>query len=170
LDGLTITVEQKDVDRMLNRLIKKLDNPKPLLKELSRYVRALTMKMFVGRRPDNTMVRGVKWDRLKDSTLKQKRALVKRGKAVASDRPLVRTGKMRGSLKSDSAIKMQKNGFTYGTDVRSEKGFPYPGLHNKGDGKIPKRKWLFLTMDELNQMAHATKQYLDGTLVKLRAK
>ena len=156
--GIDIRVETKEVQTMVVSLLKKLENPRHLVKFVSRYVHAQTMKMFRGRRADNSGVRGVKWPKLKESTVWQKRALKKAGKSIATDRPMVRTAKLRDSLKT---IKSSSKGFIYGTKVKSG-GFPYPGHHNAN--KFP---WLFLNQHDMATIAKMTKHYIDGKLKSL---
>lgn len=162
-DGITIEFESKDVEKLLTKILKRVSNPRPLMKTLERYVHAQTMLMFRGRRPDTTGVRGQRWPKLKKSTIQQKLAMQKNGKAIASKRPLVRTGEMRDSLKV--LVRSQK-GFVYGSKTISQKGFPYPGIHQVGtkDGRLPARKWLFLTKQDLSQMIKTTIDYIKGRL------
>lgn len=155
-DGLTMSLETKEVETMIKALLKKVNNPAPLMKVLKRWMHSQTMKMFRGKRPDTKGVRGVKWPKLKPATLKAKKALVKRGKAIVAHRPMVRTGELRDSLK---VLESSKKGFVYGTRVKSKKNFPYPGHWNKG--KFP---WLFLNKQDYAQMAKATTDYLKGKL------
>ncbi len=154
-DGISIEFETREVESMIKGLLKKVHNPVKLMKTLERWIHAQTMKMFRGRRPDKGMIRGVKWSKLKESTVKAKKALVKRGKAIVAARPMVRTGRTRDSLK---VLESNKKGFVYGTRVK-EKGFAYPGHHNKGN--FP---WLFLNKQDYAQMAKATTDYLKGKL------
>jgi len=154
-DTFTIEMETKEVETLIARLLKKVNNPGELMRTLERWLHAQTMKMFRGRRPDKAVIRGVKWDPLKPSTVKQKKALVKRGKAIVADRPMVRTGKLRDSLK---VLERSKKGFEYGTRINN-KGFSYGGHWNAS--KFP---WLFLKKQDYAQMAKATTDYLSGIL------
>lgn len=160
-DGISIQFETKEVESMIKALLKKVNNPRKLMKTLERWIHAQTMKMFRGRRPDKTSIRGVKWPRLKDSTVKAKKALVKRGKAIVADRPMVRTGELRDDLKT---LQSNKRGFEYGTRLKSRKNFPYPGHWNRG--KFP---WLFLKKQDYAQMALATTDFLKGKLKNFKA-
>lgn len=159
-DGISIEFETKEVESMIKGLLRKVNNPDKLMKLFKRWIHAQTMKMFRGRRPDKGMIRGAKWPKLKESTVKQKKALVKRGKAIVAARPMVRTGKTRDSLK---VLESNKKGFVYGTRVK-EKGFAYPGHWNKG--KFP---WLFLNKQDYAQMAKATTDFLKGKLKNFKA-
>ena len=154
-DGLTIEMETKEVESLIKSLLRKVNNPSRLMKTFERWIHAQTMKMFRGRRPDKTAIRGVKWPALKESTVKQKKALVKRGKAIVADRPMVRTGKLRDSLK---ILERTRKGFLYGTRIM-KKGFAYPGHWNTN--KFP---WLFLRKQDYAQMAKATTDYLKDRL------
>lgn len=149
------------VNAVLAKALKELHEPKPLMNKLKQYVKMVTMKMFVGRRPDNTTVREVTWPPLAESTLWAKRAARKRPGSVVieSDRPLVRTGKMRDSIR---VLAENKTGFLFGSDVRSQKGYPYPGVHNVGgkNGRPPQRKWLFLTRNDFAQMLVMTRDWI----------
>ncbi|MBU2177662.1 MAG: hypothetical protein KJ556_21430 [Gammaproteobacteria bacterium] len=168
--AIDVQFDDKDIYRLVNTLLKRIDNPQPLLKTVGRFIRKQTTKMFRGRRPDTGGVRGEKWPKLAESTIMQKAALKKRGKAIEIHRPLVRTGALRTSLAASSALKIMRKGLEYGTDVKSKKGFSYPGFHQVGDSRVPARRWLFLNKEELNQIAHSTKQFLEGKLVELTGK
>lgn len=156
-DGISIEFETKEVESMIKGLLKKVHNPEKLMRTFKRWIHVQTMLMLGEGmpRPDKGMVRGVKWPKLKESTVKQKKALVKRGKAIVAERPMVRTGDFRDSLK---VLESNKKGFVYGTRIKKN-GFAYPGHHNKGN--FP---WLFLNKQDYAQMAKATTDYLKGKL------
>ena len=162
MDDFSIQFETRETERMIKELLKKVNNPKKLMITLQRWLHSRTMKMFRGRRPDTKGVRGVKWPKLKPATVKTKKALVKRGKAIVAHRPMVRTGRLRDSLK---VLKSNKKGFEYGTKVKSKRDdFPYPGHWNKG--KFP---WLFLKKQDYIQMTQATTDFLKGKLKSFKA-
>ncbi len=137
---------------MIDKLLAKVKKPKKLLKNIQRWIHSLTMKMFRGRRPDTTGVRGVKWSKLAPSTIKAKKAKVRRGKAITAHRPMVETGKTRDSLK---VLGESGSGFEYGTRRKSKKGFAFPGHHNKG--KFP---FLFISKKEYIQIERMVVDYL----------
>ena len=157
-----VTIDDREVLAMLTEKISKLDNPKPMLTVAGRYIRALTAKMFKGKRPDVGGVRGEKWPKPKLKTIQQKKAMG----VSAARRPLVRTAKLRKSLFASGSLKVRKKGLEYGTDVTNEKGFPYPAIHQIGSPKtnLPQRRWLFLTKDELLQIAEIAKDYIEGLM------
>lgn len=155
-DSLSIDFETKETVKKIDILLKRVGSPKELMTTLKRWIHAETMRMLRGRRPDKIPIRGEKWKPLKESTVKQKKALVKRGKAIVADRPMVRTGKLRDSLK---VLNSNLKGFEYGTRVKSKKGFAYPGFHNAANFL-----WLFLRERDYQQMALATTDYLKGKL------
>jgi phage gpG-like protein len=161
----SVTIDNKETFEMIENLIRKLDKPEPLLKIIGQYLRSLTAKMFSGARPDAGGVRGEKWPPLKTSTIQRKLASAKRGLGIQignARRPLVATGTLKDSLLSDSAIKVSGKGLVYGTDVKSNKGFPYPGIHQLGGTNLPKRRWLFLNNAELTQIAYTTRDWIMG--------
>ena len=159
-DGLSIRVETKEVERMITKLWRKVDNPAPLLRTSMSWIKALTMMMFRGRRPDTSGVRGVKWPKLKKSTIKAKKAKVARGKAVVAARPMVETGRLRDSIK---VIQKSKRGFLFGSTV-NENGFAYPAYHNAN--RFP---WLFLRREDYAQLTRMTVDYLDGKLKRFKS-
>lgn len=154
-DGLTVQFETKEVEKLIQGLLDKVQRPKPLLKQISRYIHAMTMKMFRGRRPDNFAVREIHWPHLKESTIKAKKAKIKRGVSIAT-RPMVDTGAGRDSI---GILKEEPKGFLYGTNIKSNKGFPYMGFHNVG--RFP---WLFLTKKDYAQIQKMTIDFLKGVL------
>lgn len=156
-DEITIEFKDEEVQKLLNKLIKRLSKPQKLIRQMERYVHAITLKMFHGRRADTMGVRGVNWEKLTPSTKKQKAALAKRGMAVEINRPLVRTGKMRDSI---GVIKKGLKGFVYGTEVRSNSGFPYPGAHQAGGGNLPQRKFIFLNRNDLRQLVRMSIDFI----------
>jgi len=155
-DSISMSFDTKQADKMLSDLLNKVQRPAKLMERVQGYVDAVTLKMFTGRRPDTSGVRGQKWPKLKLSTIKQKRALVKRGLAEVADRPMVRTGRTRDSLK---VLEKSQKGFVYGTRQKSEKGFSYPGYHNKN--KFP---FLFFREKDYAQMTKMVVDYLEGAL------
>ena len=156
-DGFTISFEDEQVERLIIRLLRKVKSPKKLMDQVKRYVHAVTMQMYRGERPDTKAKRGQTWAKLKPETIRQKAALKRRGKAIEIHRPLVRTGKARDSLK---VLQDNPKGFIYGTKIRSNKGFPYMGVHQKGDSKNPQRKSIFLNRHDLRQVVKMTIDYL----------
>jgi phage gpG-like protein len=160
-NGLSIDFETQETERMITALLRKVERPRRLMKNVERWVHSQTMRMFRGRRPDKVPIRGVKWRPLKESTVKQKKALVKRGKAIVADRPMVRTGKLRDSLK---VLNSNPKGFEYGTRVKSKNGFAYPGFHNIGDFL-----WLFLRERDYQQIVLMATDYLRGNLKNFKS-
>ena len=165
-DGITIKFEDAEIESLVKRLLRRVKNPMKLMKGVKRYVPAVTMQMFRGTRPDTRGKRGQTWAKLKPATIRQKAALRKRGLAIEIHRPLVRTGKARDSLK---VLEDHPKGFVYGTKVKSKDGFPYMGVHQKGAGKIPQRKSIFLNEHNLRQIIKMTVDYLKGIEVQYKA-
>lgn len=143
---------------MIGAMLRKLDNPKRLIRQIERYVHAATRQMFRGRRPDTNGRRGVKWKKLEPATIDEKIRLKKAGKlgTTSPRRPMVRSGRLRDSLR---VLERSAKGFIYGTRIKSKKGFSYGGYHNANN--FP---WLFLTKQDVAQMAKMTKDFLQGKL------
>jgi hypothetical protein len=156
-DGFSVQVETKEVEKLIQGLLNKVQRPKPLLKEVHRYIHAMTMKMFRGPRPDNNTVREITWPHLQPSTIKAKRAKMKRGKSIA-ERPMVDTGAGRDSIRM---LQESEKGFLYGTNIKSKRGFSYMGFHNIG--RFP---WLFLSKKDYAQIQKMTVDFLKGALSK----
>jgi len=154
---IAIELETKEVQSMLNKLLRKVENPKKLMRNVQRWLHYLTMKMFRGRRPDTTGVRGVRWPQLSMSTIKSKRAKVKRGRSIVAARPMVDTGELRDSLKVLSED--TKGGFVYGSRKKSKGGFSYGGYHNAG--KFP---WLFIKRREYAQIQSMVVDFLEDKM------
>lgn len=166
----SVTVDNTEILGLIEEQISRLDNPQPLLKTVGRYIQKETMRMFEGKRPDAGEVRGEKWDRLAPSTIMKKIQLRKKDGAIigALYGPLVRTAKMMDSLKKRSAVIIKKKGLMYGTDVKNKKGFPYPAIHQVGSDKInlPKRRFLFITEEDLIMITLVTRDYVLNLLSK----
>ncbi len=161
-DNFEIKMDTREFDRQIKELMTKVKRPAKLMTMLRRYTNAMTMRMFRSRpRADTSVVRGVKWAKLKKSTKKQKKALKKDGKSLQIFRPLVRTGSLRDSLK---ILEKKSKGFKYGTRIKNKKGFHYPGVHQNGRGKVPKREFLFYTEKDFKQMVRITVDYLEDDL------
>jgi phage gpG-like protein len=128
---LSVEIENKEVLDYLNNILGKLKHPKKLMVQVSTYIDTEVRSMFKNgsARPDRTTVRGVKWMPLKEKTIEQRKILYRKNKSVNVSRPLVRTGALRNSLR---ILKWSSNfeGFIYGTDVKSKKGFTYGLYHN----------------------------------------
>ncbi len=154
---ITIDLETKEVQTMLNKLLRKVENPKKLMRNVQRWLHYLTMKMFRGRRPDTTGVRGVKWPKLARSTVKSKKAKVKRGRSIVAARPMVDSGELRDSLKVLEEDRF--GGFVYGSRKKSKEGFSYGGHHNAG--KFP---WLFIKRREYTQIQSMVVDYLEDKM------
>jgi len=154
-NGLSMQLESKEVESLIKTLLDRVERPKKLLDKVEKYVKAVTMQMLKGSRPDTKGRRGIKWPKLKKSTVKQKKALVASGNAIVAARPMVRTGKMRDSIKT---LSRSAKGFLFGTRIKS-KDFAYPGFHNKG--RFP---WLFLTQKDYAQISKMVTDHLKGEL------
>jgi len=166
---LNVTVDNTAALAGIEQRLRKLRDPDPVLWNIGRFSRALTFQMFNGRRPDTTVVRGEKWNPLKITTLAQKRALLKKGQALVADRPLVRSGKLRDSLMSDRSIQVRSKGMSYGTDVRDARGYPYPAIHQTGSGYVPKRRFLFWTDADLQQILKMAIDHIENKLLDFNA-
>jgi len=166
-DGITIKFEDAEVESMIKKLLRRVQNPKKLMLQVQKYVHAVTMQMLGSKqkRADVGGRRGQVWEKLKPKTIQQKANLYKLGKAIEIHRPLVRTGAARDSLK---VLESQAKGFTYGTDIKSKTGFPYMGVHQKGDAKNPQRKSIFLNNHDLRQVVKMTVDYLKGVGIKYK--
>lgn len=161
----SVTIDNRETFEMIEGMIRKLNNPEPLLKIVGKYLQANTAKMFTGPRPDTAGVRGEKWKPLAASTVQRKLASGKRGTGIQignARRPLVATGTLKESLLNNNAVKVSGKGLVYGTDVKSNKGFSYPGIHQLGGKNLPKRRWLFINVPELNQIANTVRDWLMG--------
>ena len=163
MDSLSIEIETKEVEAMLQGYLRKLKNPKKLMKVLKRVVLALTRNMFTASpRPDTKGRRGVKWPKLKQSTINRRKAILANPKSKiklagkATSRPMVMTGKLRDSIK---VLEENKNGFVIGTKEKTKKGFAYPGHHNKG--RFP---FLFLSKQDFVMFQSATIDFLQDRL------
>ena len=165
--GFSVTIDNKDTLRKIEKLLGKVKKPKPLLTIIGRYIQAQTKKMFIGRRPDINVIRGEKWGKLAEFTIRKKEQLKAMGKLIGSPRrPLVQTGALKRSLLRKGSLKVDNRGLEYGTEVKSDKGFSYPALHQVGKRKMPKRRFLFITEQELYQIANTTAQWLKGLRIK----
>ena len=167
MNGLSVTCDNREALADIERKIGVLNNPYPLLKKIMLYSMAMTRKMFFGPRPDNSSVRGEFWPKLAESTIKAKRAMAKR-KGTETDRPLVLSGEMRNSLMNESAIKIQGKGATYGTEVLSENGFPFPGVHQEGAPPVPQRRFLFWTNEDMKNILTMCVDFVDQKLRSIR--
>ena len=157
-DALSLSIETKEVTDMINGLLNKLENPRPLLKKIQAMIHALTGMMFKGRRADKTAVRGVKWPKLAKSTINRKKQMARKGKlhgGATPSRAMIEQGTLRDKRK---VLEEKRNGFIYGSPTKSKKGFSYPGFHNAG--RFP---WLFLRNPvDYVQLGIMTKDYIDG--------
>lgn len=147
--------ENAEIVQMVSKLEGRVKNPEPFLRRVAKYVQKNTMQMF-SKRPDLHQVRTVRWKPLAKSTIEAKRRAKKEGRAIATTRPLVFTGKLKESLASVNAIQISGKNTTYGTDL------PFAQYHQRGGTKLPKRPFLFITKSERNEIGRMIKKYLDG--------
>jgi len=158
-DSISIHYESKEVQKNITDLLKKVERPKKLVASVARYINSVTKQMFSGRRPDVGGRRGVKWPKLKQSTINRKKQLKRKGKltgGASPSRPMVASGDLRDSLR---VLDIKEKGLKYGTLQKSKKGFPYPGYHNIG--RFP---FLFLNKTDNAQIIKMTLDYLEGKL------
>jgi len=156
---ISIKFEHKNALRVIEKQLQLLNYPKKLIRILERYIHAVTMQMFRGQRPDTGGRRDVKWPKLADSTITQKILMHRNGTlsgGATPSRPMVRTGRLRDSLK---ILNRTKNGFIYGTRILSKNGFSYPGYHN-----VNKFPWLFINNKDIAQFAKIVRDYLRNNL------
>lgn len=160
IGNITIKIDSVDTLRKIEKLLTRIEDPRPLLTLVGREIQKETDKMFTGPRPDKSSVRGEPiWKPLLPDTIRKKKQSGKvRGEA---DRPLVETGKLRNNLRKDRAIKINKTNMTYGVTMR-KKGFDYPGIHQMPNNKFtPQRRWLFLNKANLIQIMNITKAWIE---------
>ncbi len=165
VDKATVTIDNTETLAMIEGLIRKIEKPEPLLKVIGKYIQAETKKMFVGKRPDTSGVRGVKWPKLAKSTIQKKISNKVSGlgnQVGAARRPLVASGLMKADLLNPRSIEINKNGLRYGTDMVNVYGFPYPSVHQTVTDLIPQRRFLFVNETDLNQICNTVKQWLEG--------
>lgn len=168
--GFNVTIDNSETFAMIENLIRKIERPEPLLKDVGKYIQSETNKMFApGSRPDHGAVRGERWPVLAESTIFKKRAMHKRGKLVgnAPDKPLVESGALRDDLSSPRAIQVKNKGLIYGTERRNKKGFLYPAMHQIVGKNLPQRRWLFLNETNLNQICSMVKSFIEGIRTRL---
>jgi hypothetical protein len=165
MDHLNIHFETDNAISEIEDLLKKVHNPRRLLKRVQKYINYVTRQMFTGKRADTGGgKRGIKWKKLERSTIDDKIALAKRGKLTGTKnprRPMIRTGDLKFSHK---VLRSFKRGFIYGTLQKSKKGFNYPGFHNYYD--FP---WLFLTQKDTIQMTSMIKDFLQNKMNVLKS-
>lgn len=78
---------------------------------------------------------------------------------------LVLTGRMKDSLTQDGGEHigvMKKDRLEWGTKVKSDAGYPYPFVHQKGtrDGRVPARPIFDLTETEKRNLTRAVQRHL----------
>lgn len=157
--AIDVVFETKEVEKMIEQQLSQVKKPRELILAISKWIDYMTKKFFFGRRPDNVSVRGVRWPKLKQSTIDNKKNLVKRGKAIVAERPMVSTGAFRDSIK---VLEKNKKGFLFGTRKKS-KGFNYPGYHNST--KFP---WLFISKKEYDIISEMTVDFIKKQLRNFR--
>jgi phage virion morphogenesis protein len=113
-----IDVDELAVQSGLGVLLGRLRDRRPMLRAIGERVVTATDARF----ESETAPNGEKWAPLAEST---KKAKLRKG---YSDKPLQRTGRMKGSIHPE----VHDDYVEVGTNVLSKDGFPYPFAHQLG--------------------------------------
>jgi phage gpG-like protein len=104
-----------------------------------------------------------RWQDLSDVYAQQKIKLVRAGKYISMD-VLIATGRLKQSLTSktsDSIIDIKDTEMLIGTDGNKIK---YAITHQKGTGRIPKRKFVFISSEFKNEIIKIFKEGLNKNI------
>lgn len=123
----------EELDRALEKLSQRANNMQPVMSEMGNYLQNSMEESFEsGRAPY-----GEVWSPLADSTLIQKN----------KDGSMQSMGKLlyaEGTLFESIAFEASSRELVIGVNAYSDKGYPYPVVHQFGseDGKIPARPFM----------------------------
>lgn len=133
---MNVTIElngDKELDRLLEQIARRAKDMQPVMSEAGNYLKNIMEESFdSGRAPD-----GEVWSPLADSTLNQKH---KDGSMHSMGKLLYAEGTLFDSIDYDAT----SNDLIIGVNAYSDKGYPYPVVHQFGseDGKIPARPFM----------------------------
>lgn len=85
-----------------------------------------------------------------------KAAMERRGKG--GNKILVDTGRLRNTFKPTN-MKNSEGGFLWYNNAQVN-GFPYAAAHDEGDGKLPKRDFMWLSNNAMDDISEQTLQFM----------
>jgi phage gpG-like protein len=140
--AIEVVVRSADVEALLDRLTRRLDDDRPQLLRLVDQLLEAERERFAGR--------GARWRKLAPSTVKQKRR-------DGDPRPMIHSGRTMRSLtvrgNPDQRIVIRRDSLTFGTRVY------YARFHQKGKG-VPKRTLVGLTRVQKQGVASELRRLL----------
>ena len=143
--SMKLTVNSKEVQAMLERVGKKVDNFQTPLKQSGVY-----MEGAIGRRFSSA-----NWAGLSPAT-------IKRHPHRAGGKPLNDTGRLRASITSGATRRLTPTVLRYGTNLI------YAPLHNFGGqtrfGYVPQREFLYFDSKDNMMIERIFKEYIEGLI------
>jgi phage virion morphogenesis protein len=147
--AVQIAVDDRQAREAIQRLIRKASSLRPAFAEIGEYVMTSTLHHFdTESAPD-----GTHWKPLADATVQQK------AKGGWSSNILIRTGRMRASI--HPVVKAWS--VEVGTNIKGKSGFGYPGIHQTGGTRIPKREWLGTSETDVDVIGKILERHLRST-------
>lgn len=118
-------------------------------------------------RNERDPVTGKAWDKLKPATTRQR--VTKSGRKRGSTNILRRKGQRGGMSGTIRAIALRDR-LVWGTNLVSDRGYPYPDVHQRGtksatSPKIPKRRFLGLSQKTEGKIFDAISEYVAWGMV-----
>lgn len=86
-----------------------------------------------------------------------KRDMERRGKG--GNKILQDSGRLRNNFQMVN-VRSESKGISWFNNAVTKSGFPYAWAHNEGDGKLPKRDFMWASEKSQDQMALQTLQYI----------
>lgn len=144
-------INTQELEKKFEELARKGKDLTPVMAEVANLIESSIEEAF---EYEEDPVTGTPWEALSPVTVASKE---KKGYADPN-RPLYGDGTMQQSLNSTST----SYSATVGLNAKSNKGFPYPAVHQTGteDGRVPARRFLPID-DDGNLARHVEEEILD---------
>lgn len=94
------------------------------------------------------------WPEWSDVYLQHMRRIGKQGNNILAD-----TGRLRRSFGLDN-YQLSGDGIEFFNPAKTAEGFPYAAAHNKGGGKLPQRKFMWLSSKAKKRILRDTINYM----------
>jgi len=78
------------------------------------------------------------------------------------------TGRLRNSLMTVRTAGRAKKGIILFNAAKVKGGFPYAKAHNEGDGKLPQREYMWLSLKGMNKIAKFSANYMANGVEALK--
>lgn len=145
--------EDKDVRDFLSKLDKKLKDVKDGKKKYAGLLSAIVFRDVTDHFSEEQGSKG-KWKAWSKSYRDQMQSIGRENNKI-----LQFNGRLRNNFKPTD-YKSQSDGILWFNDAQTKSGYPYAAGHDKGDGKLPQRDFMWLSPAALDKISEQTLQFM----------